>query len=303
MHRHQGNLIVGIFVIAHVNGTQKRDILQESAKSLDREIRLRNLRSIGYRTLGHKLLHELVMLILDIALDTVDEFLYVRSPGLALDRIILLEETVESGSVGKLRSYFVGILAGAAFIESCDHVAELADLDYRGIPEPIGLQNLILQICSFQQRTAGGLRGLGKRLDRSVADPSGRRIYDPAERLVVIDVDDQFEIGHHVLDLGPVEEGVAGVYYVREIPLAEGLLESAGLGVGAVEYREILVLAVALLHRGDDRRSYEHSLLLFGVGLDQPYLVARVPFGKAVLRDTALIPGNQGVGRLNDGLR
>ena len=92
--------------------------------------------------------------------------------------------------------------------------------------------------------------GCRKSGQRGIADTSGRLVDYPLERLIVIDIDHQLEISHHILDLGPFEEGVSGIDHIRKIPAPEGLLKGTRLHIGPVENRKVLILRLFRLDAG-----------------------------------------------------
>ena len=110
----------------------------------------------------------------------------------------------------------------------------------------------------------------------------------------------QFEICHHVLDLRPLEEGIPRVDHVGNVPLAELLLEGAGLGVRTVQDGEVLVFRMDLVHPLQDGRSDEGRFLLLRVGPHEADLLPFLAHRHALFRNTSFIIGNQCVGRIHD---
>ena len=86
---------------------------------------------------------------------------------------------------------------------------------------------------------AGELAEAGQRL---VADAALGRGHRAQEGRVVVVVDQQAQPGAQVLDLGAVEEALAARHLVRDLRLAQRLLEHPGLVVGAVQHREVVPL-------------------------------------------------------------
>ena len=107
----------------------------------------------------------------------------------------------------------------------------------------------------------------------------------------------KLEISHHVPYLRPVEEGVAGVDHVRDIALAQGLLDGARLRIGPIEHGKILILGTVLAHAVNDAAGDQDSLLLLVVRADKPYLLPFFAYGVALFRDAVLVPGYQRIGR------
>ena len=74
-------------------------------------------------------------------------------------------------------------------------------------------------------------QGVGlHRLDRLVADAARRRVDDPQQADLVSGVDDAAEVGHGVLDLGPLVEGGAPRDLVRHPGVTQRILHHNGSG-------------------------------------------------------------------------
>ena len=116
-------------------------------------------------------------------------------------------------------------------------------------------------------------------------------------------VHNQPEVGDDVFDFLALVEGQAAVYFIRYSPLAEGFLEEARLGIGAVEDGEVGE-AVALRRRHPtDGRGDGVGFLVIGVERQDAELAAHLLLGIDGLRNLFLILIYQTVRRIYDVLR
>ena len=90
-------------------------------------------------------------------------------------------------------------------------------------------------------------RGL-KSLDGRIPYGTGRFVDHTLEGLVVHRIDNELEVGHHVLYFSPLEEGIAGVHNVRDIASPQLLFEGAGLGVCTVKNSKVLICRPVATH-------------------------------------------------------
>ena len=140
-------------------------------------------------------------------------------------------------------------------------------------------------------RTGGGFQ----RFYRSVSYGARGFVHHPPEGFVVHGVDGQLEVGHHVLYLGALEEGIAGIDYVRDIAAAQLLLECPGLGVGAVQDGEIVVFRTVLAQARLYLRHYAHRLVLLGICLYDMQLFPLLPFCVTAFGDAAGVVFDDGI--------
>ena len=154
----------------------------------------------------------------------------------------------------------------------------------------------------LEQRTLHVPRRQRERIQGGVSDPPGRLVHHPAEGFVILEIDREFQVGHHVLHLRALEEGIARIDHIRDVPPTEGFLQGAGLGIRPVEDGEILVLGLFFLHPADDAGGHEGGLLPFGIGAQDPDLLPFLPHGHTLLGNPVFVPGNQGVGRIDNHL-
>ena len=128
-------------------------------------------------------------------------------------------------------------------------------------------------------------------------------VEDAPEVHVVVRVDDGLQIGHGVLDLAAFVELGAADQLVRQSRVDERLLKGAGLRVGAVHDGHVRVGDRLLGVQARDLAGYPGRLLLRVVGRvadDRLALAERRP---QLLRLASLVVGDDGVGRVEDGLR
>ena len=278
MDRHQRHLVVGVAVFRDVHVAQQRDVLEKVVQG-----------EHAHHSPFVRVVFRLLFPLLDELRHRVEQLVQVGRTGQPLDGGILLVEGVQAALVRDPLRQLVGVRdrheAGQAF----DHLAEGLHLGH--FARRLEQRNPLLLGDGLH-----GPQGL-------VADAAGGLVHHPAERFVVAGIDHQLEIGHHVLDLRPVEEGVAGVDHIGDVAPAELLLQRAGLRIGAVEDGEILVLRPPGTHPLQDVGDDHHRLLLLRIGLDHVEALPRFAHGIAVLGDAPLVVGDHGIGRVHDGLR
>ena len=209
MDGHQRHLVVGIFVRGDIHVAQQGDVLQKVVQGI--EAGLAPFRHIVFLLLA-PLLHVLG--------HAVDQFLQVGHAGLSLDRGVQLVGGVQAAVIGDLLRQLPGIRDRHQGGQLLDHLAERPHLRY---------------LARRLEKRPALLPGHGfHRLHRLVADPARRFVDHPPERLVIARVDDQLEIGHHILDLGAVEEGIAGINHIGDVAPAELLLQRTRLRIGPI---------------------------------------------------------------------
>ena len=297
MGGHQGDPVAPPFLLGHIDGAQQRDVLQEIPQQHDRDLFRGDLVRGGIGPVLDQPVDIFPLPVLAESGHAVEELLHIRRAGLSLDGHVFLIKTVKAGFRGQGSRDGRGALGLRPDGMPLDHLAEIADLVDGRRTEPVRRKvqgSRSVQGCSF----------LSRRLDKGahgrIPDAAGGFVHDALEGFVVVDIDRQFEIGHHVLDLGPLEERVPGVDQVRQIPFPEGLLEGARLGIRPVQDGKILIFRVVRLHAGDDGRGDQKRLLRLGIGADQADLLALLPDRDTVLRNTRFILGYQRVGRIHN---
>ena len=124
-------------------------------------------------------------------------------------------------------AYGVGIVGIYTFVERGNEVSEVGTLRYgsRSVPH----RNTLL--------TGVG----GNLVDSSVADPACGIVDDTLESLFVVWIYDKAEVGYHILYLLALIETHATVDLEIDAVAAQFFLEGAALGIGAVEYGEVVV--------------------------------------------------------------
>ena len=121
MHRHKGDLVVGVLLVLHVHIGKQGDVLQEISQ---REHRVTDLRVLLGLSLDDEVAEIFIPPFLDEMGDTVDEFLDVGGSGLSLDGRVVLVEGVQAAGVGDARGKLVGVGRGHLRRESVDHLTE-----------------------------------------------------------------------------------------------------------------------------------------------------------------------------------
>ena len=182
-----------------------------------------------------------------------------------------------------------------------NHPGEAAELGDGSRFESIAFESILH--CGGKQRQRLGPGHLFQRVQRGVADAAGRLVDHTAEGLVIGRIDGQLEVGHHIFDLRPVEEGIAGEDHIRQVALAKGLFERTRLRIGAVQNGEIAVFALFFPKPRQDRARDQRPLRHFVEGADEADLFAFLPYRAALLRDAALIAGDHGIRRADNLLR
>ncbi len=146
------------------------------------------------------------------------------------------------------------------------------------------------------------LRPAAQLLDAALADASRRHVDHPQEADGIEGVVNQAQVGQEVLDLAPLVEAGAAHQAIGDAAADEGLLEGAGLGVGAVHDGEGARRVGVVLGERLHLFGHEGRLLLFVVGLAHHH-----PRATLVLRPQALllalaVDADDVVGRIEDGL-
>ena len=193
------------------------------------------------------------MLLLHVCFDTVQELLHIGCTGLSLNACITLVEHQQSRLHCKCRRHRISIFLLRPEAHPAHQFTELTDL-----LDSCRLQSESLKIISkgsLKQRGAMSNRRSRQGCHRCVTYAPCRLVHHPLERLVVVDIHSQFEIGHHILDLGSLKERITRIYHIRKIPFSESLLKSTRLCIGPIQYCKILILSRVRMNPRHYRRS------------------------------------------------
>ena len=300
MDRHQGHLVGG-FVLGDVHAGQEGDVLQKIRKGDQRELRLGHRRRVVVLPVFHQFVAEVAPDFLHIAHHAVQQFLHVGGPGLALDGIVRLVEQEQAGIGSQGLRRLMGIGAVQHGRRLLDEGAESADLRDSRPPKAEGFQPF--QEGSPEQRGPIGLGRCREGVHRGVPDAASRLVDHPLEGFVVVQVRCELEIGHHILDFRPLEERISGIDDIGDIPFPELFFQGAGLRIGPVQDGEILVFGMDGVHPLQDGRGDQGRLLLLGEGPHEADLLAGLPHGHTLLGQPVLVPGDHGIGGIDDILR
>ena len=151
------------------------------------------------------------------------------------------------------------------------------------------------QLHRLQKRHAHLARELLNALDGGLANAAARHVDHALRRDVVRRVHHKREVGHHVADLGAVEEARAAHDAIGHTRTQEHVLQHARLRVGAVEHGHLVVRQprrAPLLDLAGDPAALV-TLVGGHVHLD---LVAVLGGGEEPLRLAVLVVGDHGVG-------
>ena len=107
--------------------------------------------------------------------------------------------------------------------------------------------------------------GCGKSSDGSVADAARRKIYDPAQGLVVVGVKNQPEISYGVAHFLALIERQASIDAIRNRTAPEHFFENAALGVGSVENGIFIEAVVGGMAAARDGLSHEGGFVVVAV--------------------------------------
>ena len=160
MHRHQGHLVQG-FVLGHVGIGKQRNILQEVPQVHHRQLGSLYQRGVRHHAVLHQRIHIVPVHFLHIALDAVQELLHVLEAGLALHRIVGLEEQVNAAFRGQRHGHIVRIAFLCLGRCLAHHVAESADFGDRRAPQAEGFQ--VGPVSRLEKRHPALPRSIGKR--------------------------------------------------------------------------------------------------------------------------------------------
>ena len=223
------------------------------------------------------------------------EFLDVLDAGVGLYGVLGLERADETSllhdhlhHVGEVAGIVATGLHGAAELGKA--VARLG-----GQKPRLGDAGL----CRREERGAIGRRVGAYLGHRGGTDAAARRVDHALGAHIVIGVDHQLEVGHHVADLGTVKEARAAHDLVGHARAQEHVFERARLRVGAVEHGHVVVAGarvVQLLDLGTDPA----SLVALVGGLKDLDALAVTRAGVEALGLAAGVVGHHRIGRLED---
>ena len=92
-------------------------------------------------------------------------------------------------------------------------------------------------------------------LDAARADAARGKVDDAQQRVVVVGVFHQAQIGQRVLDLLPLEEAQPAIHAVRQSGRHQRMFQHARLRIGAVQQRDLREIdALAIAAAGSRRR-------------------------------------------------
>ena len=137
---------------------------------------------------------------------------------------------------------------------------------------------------------------------RGIADAACRIIDNPLERLFVIGVDHQAEVGYDIFDLLALIEREAAVNLIRHAPFAQSLFEDTALGIGTIKDGEVGVFIIVLATQL--RYFIGHNVAFFHitVSLKDPDGLTPFLLGEHLFGDLPLVLFDQAVGRTDNGL-
>ena len=138
---------------------------------------------------------------------------------------------------------------------------------------------------------------------RRIADASCRIVDDALQRLLVIRIGHQPEVGDDVLDFLALVEAQSAVDAVGNVLLAHVFLKRAALRIGAVEYGKVAVRTAFLPHDAPDVVTHYLRLLLVAVGRLQDDALTLLLMAIHVFVYLPLVVANQAVGSLHNELR
>ncbi len=228
-------------------------------------------------------------------LGDAEEFLDVLDPGIGLFGMLCLERLDEA----RLLDDHLHDLGKLARIvpAGLDHVREAS----KGIAGLRGKQARLSRtgLAGAEEGYALICRiGLDLR-DRGRADATPGRVHDAQGADIVVRIHDELQVGHHIADLGTIEEARAADDLVRDTGTQEHVFEDAGLGIRAVEHRHIIVgraLVVELLDLGADPA----SLVALVCRLEEADLLAVALVREEALRLSLRVVGDDRIGGIED---
>ena len=137
---------------------------------------------------------------------------------------------------------------------------------------------------------------------RARPDGSCRHVDHTAKTDIVSRVGNQSQVRDHVLDFLAVVEPLPAQQQVRDARGQEGFFQGTRLGVGAIENREIAVLAPTIGDIGGDATGDDHRLVLLGARHGEGDGDARLVIRPELLVGSRSVLCNHGVGTGEDGL-
>ena len=138
---------------------------------------------------------------------------------------------------------------------------------------------------------------------RRVADTSCRIVDDAAQRLLVVGICHNAEVGYHVLDFLALIEAQTAIDAVRNTVFAHLFLKGTALRVGTIEDGKVGEFSMLLPTNALNVVADNHSLLLVAIGRFQGQALALLVLAEDVLSDLSFVLANKTVCRLHDELR
>ena len=302
VHRHHRNPVCGILSFAvlcsHIYAAEQRYVLKIVGQQHHWEF---HVLQFGAVACSQQLFHIRIVLLLHHLLHVVQELLHVSEPGLALRAEVGLEHLHHTGFEGYGPGQFIGVFPGGAGAKGSDHCAEGRKSAYGGALEAVFRE---LVPGSSLEETDSLRPGCGNHGSQGGIPYGPDRFVDyPLEGFVIIVVDHELEVGHHILDLSPLEEGFSREDLVGYVGRTQFLLKGPGLRIGTVEYGEIPVGCRIRRYASLDRGCDEARLFFRGISLDKAYEFAPVALGEAFFLNPVGILLYERVRRLDYDLR
>ena len=129
-----------------------------------------------------------------------------------------------------------------------------------------------------------------------ITNRSWWHIDDPFQRGVIIRVAGEAQIGEGIFDFGTFKEALTTVNAIRKSGTEHGLFQHTGLGIGAIENRNIAV-SHAFTNGFPDALGDKARLINFvKTGVDPDWVTINTT-GPEIFAETIRIVGNKSVGR------
>ena len=235
-----------------------------------------------------------------VLLAHLDQLLEVLDPPLGLDRALGLQRLDVAGAGEHLLEHLPDAGSRLGEVAKARHrLHEPGErLDGRG-PRP---RYLFRRGRHLEHGLAGRVRVGDHSRQRRLPDPASRRVGDAGERHRVLRVEQDGQISHRVLDLGPVVELRPADDLVGDLLADQPVLEHPRLRVGPVEDGDLLA-GHALVHEALHLPRDEPRLRVLVVELADLHGIALAELGEERLAHAPAVVGDDGVGRVEDRLR
>ena len=281
MNRHERHTILSIAIFVALNVRKQRHLLQ-----IVREI------NIILPTLFALSLYEVV--------DRRNEGIDILTTSFALYRHV-------GSKVGHDAAILEDILAKSVGIGNVDlsHKTIYKLLKAVELGESSLVDIELIERRIFQQSPEANAVFYGSRskfLNCCVAYATSRIVDHTTESLFVIRIGYKSEICHHILYLLTLIEALTAKDGIRNILLAQFLLETSTKGVGTIKDSEVGILAILTIHISLNGIANHDSLFLIRIGLDYRNLVALLILAIHLLRYLPTVFLHDAVGSFNDSL-